>query len=62
MTGRLSQEEEVYIRIPDKGMDFVCTVKRGEDVLQTVVISPGGRYRVITGSDSDYYGDSRVVD
>lgn len=62
MIRRLSQQEEIYLRIPEDGMDFVYTVKRGKEVVESVVISPEGGSRVITGGDSEYYGDSRVVD
>jgi len=62
MIRRLLQQEEIYIRIQDEGMDFVYTVKRGEKVLESAVISPESGSRRIGGGDNGYYGDSRVVD
>jgi hypothetical protein len=34
------QETEVYIRIPEKGMDFVYTIRRGEEVIESGVVPP----------------------
>lgn len=45
MFGSCHQEEEIRIRIPEKGMDFVYSITRGEEVIESGVIPPIGHPR-----------------
>jgi hypothetical protein len=36
----LVQETEVYIHIPDKGMDFIYSIRRGQEVVESGVVRP----------------------
>jgi hypothetical protein len=40
MSKPVLEETEVYIRIPEKGMDFVYSIRRGEEVIESGIVSP----------------------
>ena len=50
-------EDDVLIRLADRGLDFVYTVRQGAQQLDTATVSPGELL-----AEDGYYGGSQVMD
>ncbi len=52
------ETEEILIRIPETGSDFIYTIRQGKDVVRSAMV----RLADTEDPDDTYYGGSQVSD